>query len=170
MDAFLGTIMPVGFAFAPKGWALCNGQVLSVQQNQALFSLLGTKFGGDGINTFALPDLRGRTPRGVTGTAGTMRGDEQIALTLAQIPSHSHGVAASTATGVAARGGTNPTDKLLAVDPVAANKIYGAPASPVALAATNVVAAGGNQGHDNMQPSLVVNYIIALSGLYPSQT
>lgn len=170
MDPFIGTIMPVGFAFAPKGWALCNGQLLGVQQYQALFSLLGRRFGGDGVNNFALPDLRGRTPRGITAGAGTMRGQEQITLTLAQIPSHSHGLAASTTTGVAARGGTNPVGKLLAVDPVSTNMIYGTPASPVTLSTNNVVAAGGNQGHDNMQPSLVVNYIIALTGLYPSQT
>lgn len=170
MDPFIGTIMPVAFDFAPKGWALCDGQLLSISQNQALFSLLGTRFGGNGIQTFALPDLRGRTPRGASGgNPGAMRGQETVTLTTAQLPAHSHAINATQSPG-AGRGATDPAGKLLATPTVPGGMtIYGQPVAPVALSTDNLTPAGGGQAHGNMQPSLAVNFIIALVGIFPTQ-
>lgn len=168
METYLGTIMPVGFAFAPKGWALCNGQLLSIAQNQALFALLGTFFGGDGRTTFALPDLRGRTPVGITASQpGLPSGTEAVTLTTAQLPLHNHGVAATTATGSGRAGPA--TGKIFGTNANAAATIFAEPQAPVTLAPNNVGASGGNLPHSNMQPFLVVNYVIALVGTFPSR-
>jgi microcystin-dependent protein len=160
--------MPVGFGFAPKGWALCDGQLLSIAQNQALFSLLGTWFGGDGIRTFGLPDLRGRTPVGLSGDPGEMRGSETVTLTAEQLAAHSHAFEATTAAGPGGRPGP-ATGKLFGAS-ASTQTIYAQASNPVALAPVNISPAGGGQPHANMQPYLTVNFIIALVGIYPSRS
>ena len=165
MEPFLGEIRPFGFNFAPRGWALCDGQILPINQNQALFSLLGTTYGGDGRTTFALPDLRGRSPIGFDNQRplGSRDGEEQVTLTLGQLANHDHSVNASsdaatagTVTGNAlANTGTSPA--------------YGNAASLVATNPAAVATAGGGQAHDNMQPFLTLNYCIAVQGLFPSR-
>lgn len=165
MSAYLGQVMMVGFNFAPRGWALCDGQLLPINQNQALFSLLGTTYGGDGRTTFALPDLRGRLVAGVGSLDGTniaqgeRLGSETRTLNLIHLPSHTHdlGVDESPATDAA------PTNARLAMADAAA---YGTGGAPVALgAATSSV--GSAQPLDNMAPYTTVNFIIALEGFFP---
>ncbi len=167
-EPFLGEIRLVSFAFAAKGWAQCNGQLLPIQQNAALFSLLGTQYGGDGIRTFALPDLRGRTSMhvGSTSAQGQRGGAENVTLDASQLPAHAHrlngtsdlananvpGLALPAAKG---RGG--------------ANRYSAAGSSNVPMDASSVSTVGGNQAHSNMQPYLVMNYLIALQGIFPSQ-
>jgi microcystin-dependent protein len=168
VEPFIGTIMPVGFAFAPKGWALCDGQLLAINTNQALFALIGTWFGGDGIRTFGLPDLRGRSPVGLSNDPGQMRGSETVTLTIEQMAAHSHAFEATTAAGPGGRPG-QATGKLFGASPTAPT-IYGQGANPVALAPVNIGTAGGNQPHANMQPYLTVNFIIALVGIFPSRS
>ena len=171
----MGQIMPLSFASPqniPKGWRLCDGSLLSVAQNQALFSLLGTRYGGDGITTFGIPDLRGRAILGGTGEGvGPKAGSETVSLTEAQIPSHSHTLAASTTAG-AGRAGPG-TGKLFAVNTAGSpvTTIFGVAGSgEVPLADdTNVSVAGSGQPHTNMQPYLAINYVIAVSGVYPSR-
>ena len=170
-EPFLGDIALFGFNFPPRGWAQCDGQILPINQNQSLYSLLGTTYGGDGRTTFALPDLRGRTPMHFgTGAGLTSRsqgqkfGSETTTLTEAQIPSHSHTALASTATADAAA----PLGKLPA--PVAPGfNVYGDANNLVAGKAGQVISNGGAVPHNNMQPSLTVNFCIALSGLFPSR-
>ncbi|MBU1431758.1 tail fiber protein [Myxococcota bacterium] len=168
MEPFIGEICIFGGNFAPRGWAFCDGQLLPIAQNAALFSILGTTYGGDGRTTFALPDLRGRLachpgrgPGLTERRLGQAFGAETITLQEAQIPSHSHGVPASAQPASDA----NPRAGLPAVTPDAT---YGAP-SGGAMNAASVAPSGGGQAHDNLQPFLVVNYIIALQGLYPSR-
>lgn len=179
MDPFVGEIRMCAFAFAPQGWALCQGQILQVMQNQALFSLLGNKYGGDGRTTFALPDLRGRTPLHTDFSAnqiGTAAGLESVTLNSAQMPAHTHLLEASTSKATMANVGANG-DRLLAAsyinNPTTPSQdgpgkpIYGVAGSPTPMGGDMCSSTGGGQAHNNMQPSLVVNYIIALSGLYP---
>lgn len=168
MEPFIGTIMPVGFGFAPKNWALCNGQQLSIVQNQALFSLIGNYFGGDGVKTFALPDLRGRTPVGLTGLPGLIYGTETVTLTADQMANHTHPFVATSTPGSSSRP-VAATGKLFGASPTT-QTLYAQASSPVALAPVNVGPSGGSQPHNNMQPYLTVNYIIALSGIYPSRS
>jgi microcystin-dependent protein len=161
-EPFLGEIKIVSFDFPPKGWALCNGQLLPINQNQALFSLLGTTYGGDGRVNFALPNLQGRTPAHmgdglVQGEAG---GEESHTLTQAEMPQHSHLWQATNGNGTTPIPG-NTT--LLA----AFNNGYNAGGSPVSPPLLGN--AGGSQPHNNMQPYLVLNFIIALQGIFPSQ-
>jgi microcystin-dependent protein len=166
VDPFLGEIRLVPFGFAPQGWAPCDGRLLPINQNQALFALLGTYYGGDGRTTFALPDLRGRVPLGAgTGAAGTSYalgatgGEESVKLAVGQLPSHTHQVRAN--------GGAATTK-----DPVGS-----VPAKGGAYAATQnakmntamLAKSGGGQAHENRQPYLTLNYIIALAGIFPSQ-
>jgi microcystin-dependent protein len=175
-DPFIGEIKLLSFSFPPKNWAPCNGQQLSIAQNQALFSLLGTTFGGNGITTFGLPDLRGRVPRhpDSNNPQGAQAGVERVMLNATQVPAHTHSVNVSSKTNgslepyenaVIALGviaGTNP--------PTAAN-IY-APANAgatQALTPNMVSSVGGNQMHSNLQPSLVTNFCISLAGIYPSR-
>jgi len=164
MEPFVGQISIVGFDFAPKNWALCNGQILPINQNQALFSLLGNTYGGDGRTTFALPDLRGRAAISASANnpLGTSAGTEAVALTPAQMPSHSHTVGASTATPT-----VGPTGALWAT-PASGNQY--AATSNGTMAAAAISAAGGSQPHDNMQPTTVMNFVIALQGIYPSRS
>jgi microcystin-dependent protein len=163
---FLAEIRLFSFDFPPRGWALCNGQLLPIAQNQALFALLGTTYGGDGRATFGLPDLRGRTPLHVgTIPLGTKAGSERVALNAAQIPAHDHAVAASADVAVS----TDPTGAALAKKPRFGADVYAAPAQLTPLAPSSVSTTGGGQGHENMQPFLVVTFSIALQGIFPSR-
>ena len=162
-EVFIGQIMLAGFAFAPRQFARCDGQLLPINQNQALFSLLGTQYGGDGITTFKLPDLRGRTPRGFgpSEPVGTVAGAESVGLTSAQIPPHTHRFA-GTAAAADAR---TPQDGLFATSSAS---LYAPPGTQVTLAADTVASSGAGAPHQNMQPYRVLNFCIALNGIFPS--
>jgi microcystin-dependent protein len=168
LDPFLGQIVMFAGNFAPTGWALCQGQVLPIAQNTALFSLLGTAYGGDGVNTFALPDLRGRLPihmgqgPGLTPRqAGDAGGQEAVTLTVQQLPTHTHAVIC----GAGAANSVSPAGSFWATDPGGNTAPYSNTAG-AQMASGAIGSAGGNQPHDNVQPFLVINYIIALSGIY----
>lgn len=166
---FIGEIKLVSFNFAPRNWALCNGQQLPIAQNQALFSLLGTTYGGNGITTFQLPDLRGRVPMhaGTLGqesfSQGEALGTESVTLTAAQMPLHTHTVMAS-ATG----GQSHAANNVLAT---ASQPLYGNATGAVSLNSQSVSATGNTtpQPHTNLQPYLTINFVIALQGLFPSR-
>ena len=161
-EPFLSEIRMMSFEFAPKGWALCNGQLLPINQNQALFSLLGTTFGGDGRVNFALPDLRGRTPIHVGSghTLGERGGEQAHTLSIAEIPTHTHVLGAS-----GNNAGTNtPTGGVLAN----ATAVYHAPTALTSLSPSSVTNVGGSQAHLNMQPFLTLSFCIALQGIFPS--
>jgi microcystin-dependent protein len=162
-EPFLSEIRIMSFEFAPKGWALCNGQLLPINQNQALFSLLGTTFGGDGRVNFALPDLRGRTPIHVGSghTLGERGGEQAHTLSIAELPTHTHVASATTATG----NNPVPTSNILADSP---SQLYAGPTALVSLNSGTVANAGGSQAHLNMQPFLTLNFCIALQGIFPS--
>jgi microcystin-dependent protein len=164
-EPFLSEIRIMSFVFAPRGWALCNGQLLPINQNQALFSLLGTTFGGDGRVNFALPDNRGRTPIHVGSghTLGERAGEQAHTLSIAQLPTHTHVVNATTATGNTPL----PTGNLLADSP---SQLYTAPSNLVPLSPGTVANTGGSQAHLNMQPFLTLSFCIALQGIFPSST
>jgi microcystin-dependent protein len=168
---FIGQVIPVPYNFAPNGWALCNGQLLPISQNMALFSLLGVNFGGDGKSTFGLPNLQGRTAIGAgqgTGlsnySAGQAGGADSVALSLNQLAAHSHGALAF------GRGGdTNSPSNADWARP-ATDTPYGSSTPPGAMSAAATSTAGGGQPHENRQPYLVLNYIIALQGLFPPRS
>lgn len=169
---FVGQLMCVGFNFAPNGWALCNGQLLSIEQNAALFSLLGTYYGGDGINTFALPNLQGRVPihngslaGGSFYIQGQILGVETVTLLTSEIPAHSHAVNCDS--GKANK--PAPTGNYPAADAAGVTAEYAATAN-AQMNPGMIAAAGGGQPHTNIQPSLVLNWIIALEGIYPSRS
>ena len=159
---FLAEIKIISFNFPPKGWAFCNGQLLPINQNQALFSLLGTTYGGNGQTTFALPDLRGRVPAhtGNGVTLGERAGEENHTLTVSEMPGHIHLAQASSQTANAA----TPTANVLAQS----GQIYGSASSLVAMRNTSIAPVGGSQPHVNMQPFTVLNFAIALQGIFPS--
>ena len=168
-DPFIGEIRLFAGNFAPLNWAFCNGATQAISENDALFSLIGTTYGGDGQQTFNLPDLRGRVPvhqgqgAGLQPyVAGQNGGAEQVTLTAAQIPAHTHVLQASTDPGTA----VSPAGALLADSAV---KRYFEAAASVALHPDSVTASGGSQPHDNRMPFLAVSYIIALFGIYPAQ-
>jgi len=164
MEPFLAQIMIVSFNFAPKGWTFCNGQLLPINQNQALFSLLGTTFGGDGRVNFGLPNLQGKLPNGVGGgfTLGQTAGVTSVTLNISQIPTHTH--IPWNASNVAPTLGVAPNNVL-----GGANAYRASPLDTTMLPnATNPI--GGSQPHTNMMPYLVLNYCIALQGIFPSQT
>ncbi|HEY9133081.1 MAG TPA: tail fiber protein [Dyella sp.] len=164
--------MPVSFNFAPRNWALCNGQTMSLAQNQALFALLGTVYGGDGISTFKLPDFRARTPIGVANngsyTLGQFGGVENVTLNSTQIPQHTHSVGYNPANGTA----RNPANALYGnTGTAAANAIYAnSSGTQVPLNPATISGTGGNLPHSNMQPYLVLNFCIALQGVFPSHS
>jgi microcystin-dependent protein len=164
MENFIGQIITVGFNYAPKGWALCNGQLLAINQNQALFSLLGTTYGGNGQTTFGLPNLQGCVPVGAGSsfTLGSFGGTETVTLQTTQIPSHNHAITVSSGTG-----GTLTTPQGNTVG-AQASPAYAA--SPDSFMAANTLAnAGSTQGHENRAPYVTVNYVIALQGIFPSR-
>ena len=165
-EPFLAEVKIVGFNFAPRGWAFCDGQILPINQNQSLYSLLGTIYGGDGRTSFALPDLRGRTPihAGSGYAQGQKGGQETSTLTEAQMPSHDH-VARGTANTavVPIPDGT----KLLAASAPA--ELYASPENLVPLNSGTISNEGEDQSHQNMQPYIAVNFCIALQGLFPSR-
>lgn len=153
------------FAFPPKGWAFCAGQILSIQQNSALFSLLGTQYGGNGVSTFALPDLRGRVPAHVGNgmVQGELGGVDSVSLLLSQLPSHGHGFnVANDAPTV-----SDPTNHHLARSTTAYGFAFGSAPGAGLMSPTNLT--GGNQPHDNHMPTIVMNYCIALQGIFPSR-
>jgi microcystin-dependent protein len=170
LNPYLGEIKLMAFNFAPKGWALCAGQIMAIQQNTALFSLLGTYYGGNGVQTFALPDLRGRVPfsqgTSTSGsyTIGELAGEENVTLMQSQLPIHNHLLeSVNTAGAVSA-----PFNNYLA-NSGTTNPRY-APAPPTTtLNPASIQPAGGNLPHSNLQPFLSMNYCIALSGIYPSR-
>lgn len=163
-EPFLSEIRLMSFVFPPKGWALCNGQLLPINQNQGLFSLLGTTFGGDGRVNFALPDLRGRTPIHVGSghTLGERGGEQAHTLSTAELPTHTHVAMASPTNGNVAP----PLNNVLA----GAANTYRTADSLIALNATSVTNVGGSQAHLNMQPFLTLSFSIALQGIFPSPT
>ncbi|MGQ4582320.1 tail fiber protein [Lysobacter sp. F60174L2] len=163
-EVFLGQIMLTGFNFAPRGFATCDGQLLPIAQNQALFALLGTQYGGNGTTTFGLPDLRGRTPRGFTQAepVGVASGVESVTLTPAQLPTHTHRFVGTTA----AASTSNPRDALFAAS---GTELYAPPGASVTLAANTVESCGNDAPHNNMQPYSVLNFCIALTGVFPSR-
>ncbi|MDQ1424887.1 MAG: hypothetical protein QOD72_2385 [Acidimicrobiaceae bacterium] len=166
---FMSEVKIISWNFAPQGWAFCNGQFLPINQNQALFSLLGTTYGGNGQTTFALPDMRGRTPihRGSEFSQGQQVGTESVTLVTTQMPAHSHIVDATSANAT-----TNNTASVGAGTlgyARAGTTIYGPFANPAAMLPQTVSNVGGNQPHENRQPYLVLMACIALQGVFPSQ-
>lgn len=162
-EPFLSEIRLMSFNFPPQGWALCNGQLLPINQNQALFALLGTTYGGNGQTNFALPDFRGRTPIhvGAGHTLGERGGEQAHALSVAEIPAHAHGVTASTDAGDQ----QIPTNRL----PAKANlPAYTAAENLAPMSGSAVANTGGGQAHPNMQPFLTISFCIALQGIFPS--
>ncbi len=164
-EPFLAEIRLMSFVFAPKGWALANGQLLPINQNQALFSLLGTTFGGDGRVNFALPDLRGRTPIHVGSghTLGERGGEQAHTLSIAEVPTHPHVARASSAPAT-----TNTPTNSLVLAQSTASQLYGPAANLTAMAPDAVADVGGSQAHLNMQPFLTLSFCIALQGIFPS--
>jgi microcystin-dependent protein len=166
-EPFLSELRIMSFEFAPKGWALSNGQLLPINQNQALFSLLGTTFGGDGRVNFALPDLRGRTPIHVGSghTLGERGGEQAHTLSIAELPTHTH--VANGTNNNASQASPVPNNTTLGYSR-AGNQMYGAAANLVAMSAGMVANTGGSQAHLNMQPFLTLSFCIALQGIFPS--
>lgn len=173
-EFFIGQIMMTGFNFAPRFWAQCNGQLLPINQNQALFSLMGTQYGGNGVNTFALPDLRSRTPIGYASSVdpswqppsvqiGQVSGAENVTLLSTQVPAHTHSLNAISTAGST----RNPNNALYASTTVLLHGPSTGGLVPQNL--QTVLPAGGNQPHPNVQPYCVINFCVALSGIFPSR-
>jgi microcystin-dependent protein len=168
-EPFLGEVRLMSFNFPPKGWAPCNGQVMPINQNQALFALLGTMYGGDGRTTFALPNLQGRVPIHVGGgyTQGQALGEPQHTLTSAEMPAHVHMLVANTTPADQQNGNLPAANKRVAAS--TAQNLYGPATSLVAMNTNDIGFTGGSQPHDNMQPYLAVMFCIALIGIFPSR-
>jgi len=167
-EPFLGEIRLVSFNYAPRDWAQCNGQLLPINQNQSLFSLLGTTFGGNGQTNFALPDLRGKVPIhvGSSFTLGQTGGQQAHTLTIGEMPQHAHVLVGSSSTGNTVNPRPAGGGALFAADP---GKAYtGSPQSLTALQAGHIANVGGSQPHENMQPYLTITFMIALIGIFPS--
>jgi microcystin-dependent protein len=165
-EPYLGQLMLASWNYAPKGYAMCNGQLMAINSNQALFSLLGTTYGGNGIQNFALPDLRGRTPVsfGPGFVQGQVGGEEMHTLNISEVPSHTHQLYGTTNSAGTDAGAGN----LLAVTS-GNSKLYGSPASGVMNAGT-ITPFSGSQPHENRQPYLVMTWCIALVGIFPSRS
>jgi microcystin-dependent protein len=171
-EPFLGEIRAVGFNFAPRGWAMCNGQLMSITQNMALFSILGTFYGGNGTSTFALPDLQARFPLGAGATAGLTPSDlgrqdgtTAVTLTTVQMPPHTHFAQVSTAPGSA----SSPLNAIWAQPHFGrvTDQTYATSGGTAPMAATAIDVTGDSQPHNNMPPYLGLNFIIALAGIFP---
>lgn len=165
-EPFLSEIRIMSFGFPPKGWALCDGQLLPINQNQPLFSLLGTTYGGDGRVNFALPNLQGRVPIHMGGghTLGERGGEQAHTLSISEIPTHTHSLVGTSSTGTLIIAAGN----LLGTSP---SQMYQAPDNNLAaMSPASIANVGGSQAHLNMQPFLVLNFSIALQGIFPSQT
>jgi microcystin-dependent protein len=165
-EPFLSEIKIVSFNFPPKGWALCNGQLLPINQNQALFALLGTTYGGNGQTNFALPNLRGQVPIHIGNghTLGEAAGSTSVTVNIQQLPTHIHSFNASTSS---AAQNVGPGGNLLAQS--SGVFLYGAASNATSMDPTAVTNVGGSQPHNNMMPYLVLNFIIALQGIFPSR-
>lgn len=168
---YVGEVRLFAGNFAPLGWAICDGRLIPISENETLFNLIGTTYGGDGLSTFALPDLQGRVPLhmgqgpGLTPRViGQQGGVEQVALSAAQMPAHAHTPYGSSA---AAQSALGPSGSVLAATTV---KMYGPGPATQPMAAGAIVPVGGSQPHGNMAPHVALNYIIALYGIFPSQT
>jgi microcystin-dependent protein len=164
-EPFLSEIRMMSFGFAPKGWATCDGQLLPINQNQALFSLLGTNYGGNGQTNFALPDLRGRVPNhtgGIGHFLGERGGEQTHTLSISELPTHTHMLQGQPATGT----------QLPAVNALLAqaSNVYRSADNLTSLNPGTVANTGGSQAHQNMQPFLTISFCIALQGIFPSQT
>jgi microcystin-dependent protein len=166
-EPFLAEVRIFSFVFPPKGWALCNGQLLPINQNQALFALLGTTYGGDGRVNFGLPDLRGRTPLHIGNghTQGERAGEQAHTLSISEMPAHQHGISIANTTGTGSHQG--PATILANSDLETRFSTGSAPGTMHPASITNV---GGSQAHLNMQPFLTLSFCIALQGIFPSQT
>ena len=172
-EPFVGEIKMFAGNFAPRGWMFCEGQLLSISQYEVLFSLIGTTYGGDGVTTFALPDLRGRLPvqqgqgPGISQqyAMGEMAGVETVTLTLNQLPTHNHAAVASESTA----NGVNPAGTMVATTSTSILLAYALNAPDTTLANNTLLPAGGSQPHENLMPSLCVSFIIAIYGIFPSQ-
>jgi len=172
-DPFLGEVRCFGFNFAPVNWASCNGQLMPISQNAALFNLIGTIYGGNGQSTFALPNLQSRVPvhqgtdrSGTSYVAGEISGVEQLMLSTTEIPVHSHSISATTNIAVLKR----PISGTRYAASSGGNTFYAAPSSMTAIAPSTISATGGNQFHPNIQPYLTLNWCICLVGIFPSQS
>lgn len=169
-DPYIGEIRMVGFNFPPQGWASCNGALLPISENDALFNLIGTTYGGDGQTTFALPDLQSRVPvsmgqgSGSNFVIGQKSGEESVTLTALQTPTHTHAILAQTANGTQ----PGPAGAIFAAS--VSDTIYAAVDPNVNMNGNLLPLQGGSQPHDNMVPFLVINFIISLFGIFPSQT
>lgn len=169
-EPFVGEIRMFAGNFAPRGWAFCDGQLLAVSQNDALFSLFGTIYGGDGRTTFGLPDLRGRIPIHAgsgpgltTRRLGEKSGAENVTLTASELPAHGHDVRVSTAVGT----DSDPTGEYLGASPTV--RVFRPGTPNMAMNSDAITAVGGNQQHNNVMPFLCINFIVALVGIYPSR-
>ena len=165
-EPYLGEIRLFPWNWAPHGWRICDGSLLAIQANAALFSLLGTQYGGNGTQSFALPDMRGRAPIhfGSQHPQGALDGVESVTLTLGQLPNHSHKLSGSSQAGLAPA----PSGTLSKVDP--ATSLHYAPDTAVqALNPLSVQQTGNSAAHENMQPYLVLNYCIAIQGVFPAR-
>ena len=175
-EPFLGEIKIMSFNFAPKGWALCNGQLLPLNQNQALFSLFGTTYGGDGRNNFALPNLQGRVPAhiGAGLPQGAVVGEIAHTLNIAELATHNHSMNVSATGALMNATGRNPTNHspamaVAATNPVTPVQIWGTGTPSIVFAGNMIAPVGGSQPHPNQQPFLTLNFCVALQGIFPSQ-
>ncbi|ASS73707.1 phage tail protein [Tumebacillus algifaecis] len=164
-ESYLGEIRMFAGNFAPQGWALCNGQLLSIAENEALFALLGTTYGGDGRTTFGLPNLQGRIPihRSATHPLGEAAGSEKVTLLASNLPQHTHIPMGSTTVGTDA----SPINAVWGT--TATTKLYSDATTTVSMSNQVLSAEGGNQPHDNMMPSTAISFIISLYGIFPPQ-
>jgi len=160
-EPFLGELKLMSFIFPPKGWALCNGQLMQINQNQALFSLLGTTYGGNGQTTFALPDLRGRTPLhfGDGFVLGQRVGEENHTVTISELPTHLHSAQATS------QNADQPIPTILGTS----NNMYAPPSNLTPLRAETLTNVGGSQPHENRHPYLTLSWCVALQGIFPSR-
>jgi microcystin-dependent protein len=172
-EPYLGQLAPLAFTFAPKGWAFCAGQVLPINQNTALFSLLGTQYGGNGQTTFALPDLRGRVPMhfGAGFVQGQVGGEETVTLNTNELPAHGHTFSGTSSPANVKRPVTNSAlaQSTTSAGVTPGDSFYAPPGATVALNANTVATVGGSQPHTNLQPFLVISWCIALQGIFPSR-